>query len=155
MLCPRGAGGEYALATLRRPASCRGLFSSEPMLRVQLPSMNRWFQIGILVGIFAIAATLFQQSQNGRYQYSTNGNQGIVVDIALVSSGSKTALTSSRALPTSQHTILLLTTKPQVMTAPKLRECLQANIQAVRTNTPKRDCVAEQHFDSAPSTPSH
>jgi hypothetical protein len=42
--------------------------------------MDKGFRIGLLVGVFAIAIGLFESSQNGRYQYSTNGNQGVVVD---------------------------------------------------------------------------
>ena len=42
--------------------------------------MDRPFKIGLLVGVFAIAAVLFQNSQNGRYLYSTSGNGGVVVD---------------------------------------------------------------------------
>lgn len=42
--------------------------------------MNKGFKIGLLVAIFAIAAALFQQSGNGRYQYASDGKLGIIVD---------------------------------------------------------------------------
>lgn len=42
--------------------------------------MDYGFKIGLLVGIFAVAIALFENSSNGRYQYSSNGSQGIVVD---------------------------------------------------------------------------
>jgi hypothetical protein len=42
--------------------------------------MNKGFKAGLLVGIFTIAIAVFENSQNGRYQYSINGNQGVVMD---------------------------------------------------------------------------
>jgi hypothetical protein len=42
--------------------------------------MNKAFKVGLLVGIFAIATALFQQSGNGRYQYARDGDAGIIVD---------------------------------------------------------------------------
>jgi hypothetical protein len=42
--------------------------------------MDYGFKIGLLVGIFAVAIALFESSSNGRYQYSSNGSRGIVVD---------------------------------------------------------------------------
>lgn len=118
--------------------------------------MNRWFQIGLLVGVFAIAAALFQQSQNGRYQYSTSGNQGIIVDtrtgVFWVEDG--THFEPRTAHITVHHPLVDDQTASDDRTQ-KFSECLQANIQAIRTNAAKRDCVAEQHFDSTPSTPSH
>ena len=42
--------------------------------------MDRVFKVAILACIFAIAICLFRQSSNGRYQYASSGNQGVVLD---------------------------------------------------------------------------
>ena len=43
--------------------------------------MNKAFKIALLAGIFAVAIALFQQSENGRYQYALeNEHDGIVLD---------------------------------------------------------------------------
>jgi hypothetical protein len=42
--------------------------------------VDKAIKIGLLVSVFAAALALFQRSENGRYQYSTNGNQGVVLD---------------------------------------------------------------------------
>jgi hypothetical protein len=42
--------------------------------------MDRLLQIALIVGVFALAVVGFEHSKNGRYQYSTNGAKGIVVD---------------------------------------------------------------------------
>jgi hypothetical protein len=90
------------------------------------------------------------------YQYSTNGNQGIIVDTRI---GEYWMEDGTHVEPRSAH---ITTHHPHVddETASDDRtqefsDCLKANIQAVRTNAAKRDCVAEQHFGSAPSPPSH
>jgi hypothetical protein len=46
----------------------------------QMTGMDRPLQIALIVGVFAIAVVGFEHSKNGRYQYSTNGTTGIIVD---------------------------------------------------------------------------
>jgi len=53
---------------------------SPGVLVTKMNQINRAFKVGLLVGIFTIAVALFQQSGNGRYQYVTKGEEGIVVD---------------------------------------------------------------------------
>jgi hypothetical protein len=110
--------------------------------------MDKTFRIGLLVGIFAAAIALFQNAQNGRYQYSTNGNQGIVVDTRTgefwVEDGSHF---EPRAAHITVHHPMILDETANDDRSQKFQECLQANLQAVRSHTDRRDCVAEQHFD--------
>jgi hypothetical protein len=42
--------------------------------------MEKAFKLGLVIGIFAIAIALFEYSRNARYQYSTHGDQGVVLD---------------------------------------------------------------------------
>ncbi len=42
--------------------------------------MQKGFRVGLLIGIFAISLALFENSQNGRYQYSIGEGHGIVTD---------------------------------------------------------------------------
>jgi hypothetical protein len=43
-------------------------------------AMNRPLQIALIVGVFALAFGVFEHSENGHYQYSTNGDRGVIVD---------------------------------------------------------------------------
>jgi hypothetical protein len=45
-----------------------------------MTGMDRPLQIALIVGVFVLAFVVFEQSKNGRYQYSTNGTTGFIVD---------------------------------------------------------------------------
>jgi len=45
-----------------------------------MTGMDRPLQIALIVGVFALAFVVFEHSEGGRYQYSTNGTTGIIVD---------------------------------------------------------------------------
>jgi hypothetical protein len=108
--------------------------------------MENIFRIGLVVGIFAIAIAVFQHSQNGRYQYSTDGTHGIIVDTRTgefwTEDGSHFEPRIARI--TARH--------PSVDDqANKFKECLEANIQAIRAHSEaRRDCVAERQTDLQP-----
>jgi hypothetical protein len=126
--------------------------------------MNGWFRIGLLLGVLAIAGALFQSSQNGRYQYSTNENHGVVLDTRTGEFWAEdgTHFEPRTARITSHHPLVDDETASDDRTQ-KFRDCLRANIQAARSHTARRDCVAEQRLDFQPefsvpptaSTPSH
>jgi hypothetical protein len=42
--------------------------------------MGKPLQIALIVGIFALAFAVFEHSKNGRYQHSSNGTTGLIVD---------------------------------------------------------------------------
>lgn len=106
--------------------------------------MDKAFKVALLVGIFVIAFALFQQSENGRYRYSTNGTQGIVVDTRTgefwLEDGSHFELRIAHI--TARHPSVDDETVSDDR-ANKFKECLEANVQATRDNTVvRRDCVA-------------
>ena len=45
-----------------------------------MTGMDRPLQIALIAGVFALALVMFEHSENGRYQYATNGDTGIIVD---------------------------------------------------------------------------
>jgi hypothetical protein len=45
-----------------------------------MAAMDRPLQLALIIGVFALAFVVFERSENGRYQYSTNGSTGIIVD---------------------------------------------------------------------------
>jgi hypothetical protein len=42
--------------------------------------MDKLLQIALVAGVFASAFVLFEHSENGRYSYTSNGNDSIIVD---------------------------------------------------------------------------
>jgi hypothetical protein len=116
--------------------------------------MDKAFKIGVLLGIFGIAVALFQQAQNGRYQYSTNGSQGIVVDTR---TGEFWQEDGSHFEPRTAH---ITARHPSVDdqtesddNTNKFSECLKANLQAIRAHSEaRRDCVAEMKAGFRPSS---
>jgi hypothetical protein len=115
--------------------------------------MDKAFKIGVLFGIFGIAGALFQQAQNGRYQYSTNGGQGIVVDTR---TGEFWQEDGSHFEPrmahiTARHPSVDDQTESDDKTN-KFRECLEANVQAIRAHSEaRRNCVVEMKLGSQPA----
>jgi hypothetical protein len=116
--------------------------------------MDNVFKTGLLVGILAVAIALFQRSQNGRYQYSTNGTQGVVLDTRTGEFWTEdgTHFEPRMAHITARHPSVDDQTGSDDRSN-RFKECLEANLQAVRAHSEtRRDCVAEQKFDfqSAP-----
>ena len=110
--------------------------------------MDNAARIGLVVGVLAIAIALFQHSQNGRYQYSTDGTHGIIVDTR---TGEFWKEDGSHFEPRIAHiTVHHPSVDNQTASddkSEKFRECLEANIQAARAHSEtRRDCVAEQKF---------
>jgi hypothetical protein len=115
--------------------------------------MDQVFKIGLLVGIFATALALFQHSENGRYQYSTSGTQGIVLDTRTGEFWTEdgTHFEPRTAHITARHPSLDDQTASDDRSN-RFKECLEANLQAVRAHSEtRRDCVAEQKFDFQPT----
>jgi hypothetical protein len=110
--------------------------------------MDKAFKLGLLVGIFAVAVALFQSAENGRYQYSTNGSEAVIVDTRTgdfwTENGSHFEPRIARI--TAHHPTVDDQTASDD-SAQKFHDCLLANIQAVRNHTDKRDCLAEQHLN--------
>jgi hypothetical protein len=79
--------------------------------------MDKLFRIGLLVGVFAIALGFFQNSQNGRYQYSSNGNVGIIVDTRTGEFWTEQGITSNLGQLISLPIILRLMMKLRATTA--------------------------------------
>jgi len=135
--CPRSHGIEYG-------------WSEEYPVAL----MENTFRIGLVVGVLAIAIAVFQHSQNGRYQYSTDGTHGTIVDTR---TGEYWTEDGSHFEPRTAH---ITARHPSVddQTASddksnKFKECLEANILAVRAHSEtRRDCVAEQKFDFQPDS---
>ena len=104
--------------------------------------MDEPFKIGLLIGVFAIAIVLFQYSQNGRYQYSPNGNVGVIVDTR---TGEFWTEEGSHFEPRTGHiTTHLPSVDDETGTDErtiKFRNCLQ---DAVANRKSARDWVAEQ-----------
>jgi hypothetical protein len=116
--------------------------------------MDNASRIGLVVGVFAIAIALFQHSQNGRYQYSTDGTHGIIVDTR---TGEYWTEDGSHFEPRIAHITAHHPSVDDQTTGDdksnEFRECLEANIQAIRTHSEtRRDCVAEQKFGSQPGS---
>lgn len=114
--------------------------------------MEDIFRIGLVVGIFAIAIAVFQHSQNGRYQYSTDGTHGIIVDTRTgefwTEDGSHFEPRIARI--TARHPSVDDQTASDDK-ANKFKECLEAKIQAIRAHSEaRRDCVAERQTDLQP-----
>jgi hypothetical protein len=42
--------------------------------------VDRIYKVALLLGLFAIAIGLFENSRNTRYQYANHGDQGVIVD---------------------------------------------------------------------------
>jgi hypothetical protein len=42
--------------------------------------MEKLFKIGLVLGVLSVAFALFDGAQNGRYQHSGNGGEGVVLD---------------------------------------------------------------------------
>ena len=109
--------------------------------------MENAFKVGVLLGIFAIAVSLFLSSQNGRYQYSINESRGIIVDTRTgqfwTEEGSHF---QPRVAQITMHQPLVNDETASDERSQRFHDCLQANIQALRNHSPKRDCVAEQNF---------
>jgi hypothetical protein len=114
--------------------------------------MDKAFKIGLLVGIFGVVFALLQQSQNGRYRYSTNGGRGVVVDTRTgefwQEDGSHFEPRMARI--TARHPSMDDQTENDDKTN-KFKECLDANVRAIRDHsTVQRDCVAEMKVDFQP-----
>jgi hypothetical protein len=119
--------------------------------------MDKGLTIGLVVGLFAVATALFQSAQNGRYQYTTNGSQAVIVDTRTgdfwTEDGSHFEPRMARV--TAHHPTIDDQTESDD-SAQKFHDCLLANIQAVRNHSDKRDCLAERHLNfqrPAPTTP--
>jgi hypothetical protein len=118
--------------------------------------MDKLFKIGLLVGIFAAAIALFQNSQNGRYRYSANPidpteykTSGVVIDTR---TGEYWTEDGTHFEPRTAH---ITAHRPFVDdetanddSTKKFHDCLMANIQAVRTHAAQRDCVANRSSTS-------
>lgn len=107
--------------------------------------MERVFKVGLLIGIAAIAFALFLSSQNGRYQYSTDGSKAVVLDTRTgefwLEDGS---YFNPRLARITVHHPLVEDESASDDRSQAFHDCLMANIEAVRTNAPKRDCLAER-----------
>jgi len=115
---------------------------------------NAFFRIGLVISVFAIAIALFQHSQNGRYQYSTDGTHGIIVDTR---TGEFWMEDGSHFEPRIAHiTARHPSIEDQTASDDKsnrFKECLEANIRAIRDHSEtRRDCVAEERFESRPGS---
>jgi len=111
--------------------------------------MENTFRIGLVVSVFAVAIAVFQFSQNGRYQYSIDGTHGIIVDTRTgefwTEDGSHFEPRIARI--TARHPSVDDETASDDK-ANKFKECLEANIQAIRDHSEtRRDCVAERQTD--------
>jgi len=105
--------------------------------------MNKAFQIGFLSVLCVIALLLFQHSQNGRYQYSTVGTIGVIVDTR---TGEYWTEDGTHFEPRSAH---ITTHHPSIddQTASddstnKFRECLQ---DAVAHHNSAKNCVEQKY----------
>src|SRR5947209_4538522 len=110
--------------------------------------MDKTFKIGLLLGVLAIASLLFQYSQNGRYQYFTKGDVGVIVDTR---TGEFWTEEGSHFEPrTARITAHLPSVDDETATddrTNKFRNCLQ---DAVANRRSTRDCLVEQKPESQP-----
>jgi hypothetical protein len=113
--------------------------------------MDKLFKPALLVGVFAVAFALFQHSQNGRYQYSTNGNQGIVLDTR---TGEFWTETGTHFQPQiAQVTLHVPSVDDQEASDRRRNEfkkCLESTLPAIVGHSKSRDCLAEQKIDFQP-----
>lgn len=110
--------------------------------------------IGLVVGVFAIAIAVFQHSQNGRYQYATDGTHGIIVDTR---TGEFWTEDGTHLEPRVAHIPVHIPSVDDQTAGDdksnKFRECLEASLQAIRTHSEThRDCEAKQKFDFRPES---
>lgn len=105
--------------------------------------MNRVFQISSILILSAIAALLFQYSQNGHYQFSTNGTSGVIVDTR---TGEYWTEDGSHFEPRSAH---ITAHHPSVDDqtssddrSNKFRDCLQ---DAVAHHKSAKDCLDQKY----------
>jgi hypothetical protein len=118
--------------------------------------LDRSLQIALIVSVLAIAVVLFQRSENGRYQYSPNGNTGTIVDTR---SGDYWTADGSHFQPreariTVHHPTVDNQTASDDRTN-KFRDCLN---DAVAHRKDAKDCVTAEKFDfqsdgAQPATP--
>jgi hypothetical protein len=112
--------------------------------------MDKAFKIGLVLSVFAVAIALFQSAQNSRYQYSSNGGQGIIADTR---TGEFWAVDGSHFLPRSAritaHHPLVEDETAQDDRANTLHSCLVGHVDP-------KECLANfmgsQATKTAPAT---
>ena len=109
---------------------------------LQCQRLDRLLKIGLLLGVFSIAATLFKYSENGRYQFSTSQNVRVIVDTR---TGEFWSWDGNHFAPrkgeiTLHHPSVFDLTQTDDQAA-KFRDCLDYVVTHPGSD---RDCVAEQ-----------
>lgn len=107
---------------------------------------NRLLQIALVAGLFAVAFALFKHSENGRYQYTTDGNHSIIVDTRTgefwTEEGSHFEPREARV---TVHLPAIDNQTASDDSSNKFRDCLH---DAVTHKRDAKDCVAQLKLNS-------